>query len=154
MGVQRILSVWVWFLFNGANSFLVPKSPTRGDIVLAMNSAKNNNNNNKPDTTNTLASNLLATSIAIAAATATGFSPTTVQAYDPSDYASDTVQETVQALKKSTGDIEATFKTYESIASIVTEGKGVGGMINYRKWSINCTLLSLYLDDIRGSTIG
>ena len=56
-----------------------------------------------------------------------------VSAYDTSDYASDTVQEVLQSLKTSSGDEDATFKTFENIAGIITEGKGVGGMVNYSK---------------------
>mmetsp|Transcript_53917 Transcript_53917/g.156644 ORF Transcript_53917/g.156644 Transcript_53917/m.156644 type:complete len:255 (+) Transcript_53917:63-827(+) len=55
-----------------------------------------------------------------------------VQAYVPSDYASETVQETLQALKDASGNVDATFKVYENIAGIITEGKGVGGMVNYK----------------------
>jgi len=56
-----------------------------------------------------------------------------VYAYDTSDYASETVQEVLQSLKTSSGNEEATFKTFENIAGIITEGKGVGGMVNYSK---------------------
>ncbi len=58
-----------------------------------------------------------------------------VQAYDTSDYASETVQEVLSSLKTSSGNEEASFKTFESIAGIITEGKGVGGMVNYSKWT-------------------
>jgi hypothetical protein len=61
-------------------------------------------------------------------------SPLPAQAYDPSDYASETVTEAVQSLKDAAGDSETTFKVYEGIAAIITEGKGVGGSINYRKY--------------------
>mmetsp|Transcript_12503 Transcript_12503/g.16445 ORF Transcript_12503/g.16445 Transcript_12503/m.16445 type:complete len:257 (+) Transcript_12503:109-879(+) len=54
------------------------------------------------------------------------------QAYDPVDYASDTVKSTVQLLKNSNGDVEATFKAYEILADIITEGTGVGGAVNYK----------------------
>lgn len=53
-------------------------------------------------------------------------------AYNPGDYASDAVVTAVQSLKDSSGNVEQTFKTYESIASIITEGRGVGGIINYK----------------------
>jgi hypothetical protein len=55
--------------------------------------------------------------------------------YVPSDYASDTVQAAVQELMTASGNIEQTFKAYENIAGIITEGKGVGGMVNYSKSS-------------------
>lgn len=53
-------------------------------------------------------------------------------AYDPSDYASETVQSTIKALKDSAGNAEETYKVYEEMNSIITEGKGVGGAINYK----------------------
>lgn len=76
-------------------------------------------------------SSILAASIVIAA-TNPLLSPTS-HAYDTSDYATETVQQVVKSLKESSGNVEETFKLYESIADIITEGKGVGGMINYRK---------------------
>lgn len=53
-------------------------------------------------------------------------------AYDPTDYASETVQSTIQALKDTAGNSEETYKVYEELNSIITEGKGVGGSINYK----------------------
>jgi len=55
---------------------------------------------------------------------------TTVNAYEDSDYASETVTETVQIVKDATGNVGATFKAFEGINDIVTEGRGVGGAIN------------------------
>ncbi|GKY90985.1 hypothetical protein MPSEU_000071300 [Mayamaea pseudoterrestris] len=59
-------------------------------------------------------------------------SPQETLAFSPDDYASDVVVSAVQSLKDSTGSIEETFKTYENIGSIITEGRGVGGIINYK----------------------
>jgi hypothetical protein len=56
----------------------------------------------------------------------------TAMAYDPTDYASETVQSTIRALKDTAGNAEATYKVYEEMNSIITEGKGVGGSINYK----------------------
>ena len=121
-------------LLHGASSFIVPTGvTTRSHSNVALDATTPKTWSIKQDSSKFLASNILATSIAFTAASAAGFAPTAAIAYDQSDYASDTVQETVKALKDSTGNVDATFKTYESIASIVTEGKGVGGMINYRK---------------------
>eukprot|EP00537_Pseudo-nitzschia_pungens_P011300 CAMPEP_0172382588 /NCGR_PEP_ID=MMETSP1061-20121228/544_1 /TAXON_ID=37318 /ORGANISM="Pseudo-nitzschia pungens, Strain cf. pungens" /LENGTH=309 /DNA_ID=CAMNT_0013110525 /DNA_START=180 /DNA_END=1109 /DNA_ORIENTATION=- len=53
-------------------------------------------------------------------------------AYIPSDYASETVQNAIQDLKAASGNVDETFKVYENIAGIITEGKGVGGQINYQ----------------------
>jgi len=53
-------------------------------------------------------------------------------AYEPTDFASETVTQVVDSLKRSAGNIEDTFNTYTDIAAIITEGKGVGGAINYK----------------------
>jgi len=53
-------------------------------------------------------------------------------AYDPSDYASETVQSTIKALEDSAGNSVETYKVFEEMNSIITEGKGVGGAINYQ----------------------
>jgi len=52
-------------------------------------------------------------------------------AYDPSDYASDTVTNAVKMLKDSKGNNAGTMKAFENIAEIITEGKGVGGSLSY-----------------------
>eukprot|EP00977_Amphora_coffeiformis_P015864 scaffold4761_cov205-Amphora_coffeaeformis.AAC.4 len=57
---------------------------------------------------------------------------TTALAYDPSDYASETVQSTIKALEDSAGNSVETYKVFEEMNSIITEGKGVGGAINYK----------------------
>jgi hypothetical protein len=54
-------------------------------------------------------------------------------AYEDSDYASETVTAVVDSLRNAGSNAEETFKVYENIAAIITEGKGVGGSINYRK---------------------
>ena len=59
------------------------------------------------------------------------------QAYDDSDYASDTVQAAVSSLKRAAGNTADTFKAYEDVAAIITEGKGVGGEINYKGVELN-----------------
>lgn len=59
--------------------------------------------------------------------------PLAAPAYDSSDYASETVTQTVKSLNDAQGNADATFSAYEGIAAIITEGKGVGGSINYRK---------------------
>lgn len=53
-------------------------------------------------------------------------------AYDSSDYASETVKDAIQQLQSSSGNAEETFKAFENINEIITEGKGVGGSINYK----------------------
>jgi len=59
--------------------------------------------------------------------------PLAAPAYEPSDYASETVTQAVNSLKDAQGNADSTFSAYEGIAAIITEGKGVGGSINYRK---------------------
>lgn len=57
-------------------------------------------------------------------------------AYD--DYSdmndADTVEKVVKSLKDASGDAAASFKAFESINEIITEGKGVGGMISSCKF--------------------
>jgi hypothetical protein len=55
-------------------------------------------------------------------------------AFDPSDYASATVQDAVQLVETAAvgQDVNALVRAYENIAEIITEGKGVGGEINFR----------------------
>ena len=87
------------------------------------------NNTNKPQSKLTAAS--LALAIALSSTSPLAINPSISHAYDPNDYASETVTAAVQGLKNSKGDTKATFSTFESIAEIITEGKGVGGSINY-----------------------
>lgn len=80
---------------------------------------------------NSIASSVVAASLFLASST---FSPLPVQAYSDSDYASETVQEVIGTLKSNAGNVDGTFKAYETVAEIITEGKGVGGMVNYSKF--------------------
>lgn len=73
-----------------------------------------------------MASLSLATLVSLSAMTTT---PLTVQAYDDYDDV-DTVETTIQALKDATGSVDASFKVFESINEIITEGKGVGGSLS------------------------
>mmetsp|Transcript_12197 Transcript_12197/g.17767 ORF Transcript_12197/g.17767 Transcript_12197/m.17767 type:complete len:267 (+) Transcript_12197:51-851(+) len=52
--------------------------------------------------------------------------------YDSYDSDADTVATVVKSLKETPGDAAASFKVFESINDIITEGKGVGGNINYK----------------------
>jgi hypothetical protein len=65
-----------------------------------------------------------------------GATPLVVLGYDGSQYISDTVKVAIQAVQEasSTTDtqIDALVKAYENIAEIITEGKGVGGAINFQ----------------------
>jgi len=59
-------------------------------------------------------------------------------AYDDYTYSDtndvDTVEKVVKSLKDASGDAAASFKAFESISEIITEGKGVGGMISSCKF--------------------
>jgi len=71
---------------------------------------------------------------AAALASAVAFSPLLdgpANAYDPSDYASETVTAAVTYLKEAEGDVSKSFQAFEEIAAIIAEGKGIGGSVNY-----------------------
>lgn len=87
----------------------------------------NSNSNHHPS-----ASKLASLGLAVAIATTALPVVEPANAYIPTDYASETVQNTIQDLKAASGNVDDTFKIYESIADIITEGKGVGGQINYQ----------------------
>ena len=57
-----------------------------------------------------------------------------VNAYEESDYASETVTNVVASLKSNAGDVDGTFATLEEVAKIITEGKGVGGSLSYGQY--------------------
>ena len=58
-------------------------------------------------------------------------------AYEESDYASETVTTAVQTLQSSTGSIDSTFTALEDVAKIITEGRGVGGQLSYNGVKLN-----------------
>ncbi|KAL7492280.1 hypothetical protein ACHAWT_001464 [Skeletonema menzelii] len=62
---------------------------------------------------------------------------TAANAYEESDYASDTVTSVVQTLQSTTGNIDSTFAALEDVAKIITEGKGVGGQLSYDGVKLN-----------------
>ena len=66
-----------------------------------------------------------------ALASAVAFSDGPANAYDPSDYASETVTAAVTSLKEAEGDVSKSFQAFEEIAAIIAEGKGIGGSVNY-----------------------
>lgn len=69
---------------------------------------------------------------AMIALSTAGVTPGVAQAYE--DYTEmndiETVETVIKSLKESSGNAKASFKTFESISDIITEGKGVGGMIS------------------------
>uniref|UniRef100_A0A7S3V7P7 Uncharacterized protein n=1 Tax=Chaetoceros debilis TaxID=122233 RepID=A0A7S3V7P7_9STRA len=72
-----------------------------------------------------IASLSLATMISLSTMTTT----LPAQAYEDYDDV-DTVETTIQALKDASGSVDASFKVFESINEIITEGKGVGGSLS------------------------
>lgn len=66
-------------------------------------------------------------------------------AYDDYSYSDmndvDTVEKVVKSLKDASGDAAASFKAFESINEIITEGKGVGGMISSCKFFFTYPIL-------------
>lgn len=54
------------------------------------------------------------------------------QAVASDEVYSDAVENAIRALRSAAGSSEKTFQAYENIAAIITEGKGVGGSINYK----------------------
>jgi hypothetical protein len=59
-----------------------------------------------------------------------------------------TVKNTITKLKEAQGNPDGTFSVFEDVAAMITEGKGIGGAINYRKshvlWmtKISCWMFS------------
>lgn len=49
------------------------------------------------------------------------------------DNSEDTVDNVIRNLKDATGDASKTFKVFENINDIITEGTGVGGSLSYSK---------------------
>jgi hypothetical protein len=87
---------------------------------------------NTPSWKNGIASATLASIIALSTFT---YNPGISQAALDSVYSddsTDTVNNVVRQLKESTGDIDASFKAFENINDIITEGKGVGGSLSYK----------------------
>ena len=52
-------------------------------------------------------------------------------AYEASDYASETVTAAVKSLKDAEGDKARSFQAFEDIGAIIAEGKGIGGKVDY-----------------------
>jgi hypothetical protein len=122
-GMRRLLFTFILLELSQAFTTLTHRFAKPSTVL----HAKDHNPDNNP----LLATALLGLVLA---------SPLPAQAFDPSDYASETVTEAVKSLKDSAGNSETTFKVYEEIAAIITEGKGVGGSINYRKYS-TCSIM-------------
>jgi hypothetical protein len=111
--------------------------------VASFMSSSNNNNDNEHEnhfTSKPIVSTLTALSIFATLSTTPLLLPNTnsiANAYEESDYASETVTTVVQRLKSSTGSIDDTFLALEDVAKIITEGKGVGGQLTYDGVKLN-----------------
>jgi hypothetical protein len=126
------------------DAFVSPSASTRHEVPSITSTSTTTTSSTKLNAhkqlKNTVASSLLAASLVVAAS-----SPLPAQAYQDSDYASETVQEVIGTLKQNRGSIDGTFQAYENLAEIISEGKGVGGMVNYREWSELAFCVDRYL---------
>mmetsp|Transcript_32282 Transcript_32282/g.41697 ORF Transcript_32282/g.41697 Transcript_32282/m.41697 type:complete len:270 (+) Transcript_32282:120-929(+) len=113
----------------------------KSSVVSFMSSSSNNNNEHQNHfTSKPIVSTLTALSIFATLSTTPLLLPNTnsaANAYEESDYASETVTTVVQRLKSSTGSIDDTFLALEDVAKIITEGKGVGGQLTYDGVKLN-----------------
>lgn len=109
----------------GASAFAPPLTSTRPNNVQALKAHDNNNNKGFQ---NAVSAAIVASTLSL-----TSLAPPAV-AYEASDYASETVTGVLSALKTSGSNAADTFKVFEDIAAIITEGKGVGGSINYGEY--------------------
>jgi hypothetical protein len=118
-------------LSHCSNGFTVPSTPRQMIQSHSQRMAQVPTSTAKP-WKNGVASATLASLIAISTLT---YNPSISQASVDSVYSddsTDTVNNVVRQLKESTGDIDASFKAFESINEIITEGKGVGGSLSYK----------------------
>mmetsp|Transcript_10445 Transcript_10445/g.14784 ORF Transcript_10445/g.14784 Transcript_10445/m.14784 type:complete len:274 (+) Transcript_10445:127-948(+) len=145
---KAFLSLWLLTIDSSIDAFSVQPSQQNRRLLstpFALSATTQHNNNNNVETTtettnkNTnvfktaMASMVLSTVLATSSLTPTQPS----FAYEDTDYASDTVQQVLRSLKESSGDSDKTFAVYEEIAAIITEGKGVGGEIDYKGVALN-----------------
>mmetsp|Transcript_29320 Transcript_29320/g.59042 ORF Transcript_29320/g.59042 Transcript_29320/m.59042 type:complete len:263 (+) Transcript_29320:160-948(+) len=100
-------------------------------------SLNNNNEHQNHFTSKPIVSTLTALSIFATLSTTPLLPNSAANAYEESDYASETVTTVVQRLKSSTGSIDDTFLALEDVAKIITEGKGVGGQLTYDGVKLN-----------------
>lgn len=84
------------------------------------------------ETSKAAASIALCSLLLTASTTAAVVQPSPAFAYEQTDYASETVQTAVKTVTDAVGDTGSLVKAYENIVEIITEGKGVGGEINFK----------------------
>mmetsp|Transcript_15549 Transcript_15549/g.26517 ORF Transcript_15549/g.26517 Transcript_15549/m.26517 type:complete len:268 (-) Transcript_15549:225-1028(-) len=110
----------------------------KSSVASFMSSSSNNNNEHQNHfTSKPIVSTLTALSIFATLSTTPLLPNSAANAYEESDYASETVTTVVQRLKSSTGSIDDTFLALEDVAKIITEGKGVGGQLTYDGVKLN-----------------
>mmetsp|Transcript_23091 Transcript_23091/g.32233 ORF Transcript_23091/g.32233 Transcript_23091/m.32233 type:complete len:301 (+) Transcript_23091:183-1085(+) len=113
------------------------KKTTAGGVSSSFTHQQHNNHNNNVFFPTKMAASIMLSTILWTSTTPFGTTTTTACAYEDTDYASDTVQNVIRSLQESKGDATATFSAYEEIAAIITEGKGVGGEIDYKGVALN-----------------
>jgi len=119
----------------------IPQTTSR--IRHRLSLQKDNNNDGAVDSYSIQHSPILSTVTAASLALTLSLTPILtsnpqiVNAYEESDYASETVTNVVSQLKSTAGDVDGTFTTLEDIAKIITEGKGVGGTLTYDGVKLN-----------------
>jgi hypothetical protein len=139
MWQSRVLS-FLLFATLHCDAFVSPSASTRHEVPATTSTTTTTTStklNAHRQLENAVASSLLAASLVVAAS-----SPLPAQAYSDSDYASETVQEVIATLKQNRGSIDGTFQAYETVGEIISEGKGVGGMVNYSEWSQSAFVLT------------
>lgn len=98
-----------------------------------VSASSNSNSNDYHDDTHIVNKGLSSIFIPFFITSATLFSSSFDQkanAYEVTDYTSETVTSVLKSLQDSKGDKDATFRVYERIAAIITEGQGVGGSVD------------------------
>lgn len=118
---MRLFWLIVLFTLVSVSSFQPSLRSYRQSLCFELRAHKNKALNN------VVASTVVVTSMAVAPLVPTAL------AYEDSDYASETVTAVVSSLRDAGSNPSEVFKAYENIAAIITEGRGVGGSINYRK---------------------
>jgi hypothetical protein len=123
----RIQSALVLVALSGASAFTV--SPQASSSRSASSAVQLKGHKGFQ---NAVASTVIASTLAFTPLMA----PTSAVAYETNDYAGETVTAVVGDLKTAGSNAADVFKTYETIAGIITEGRGVGGSINYGEFSL------------------
>ncbi len=152
---QSCMKIFVWMLATTSlcEAFTTPSTTTtriHSSPIIRLqahhhNDNNNNNNNNSNNSVSHIDSNhmelketmkksvaslSLASLIFMSSSTVLHVPTAQAYAYNEFDSDIDTVDITVQALKDAAGDAAASFKVFESINEIITEGKGVGGSLS------------------------